>query len=116
MADKYENPTSDEYMEVVMGIIMAGGNAKGLAFNAIQQAKTGDFKAAEESLKEASDALKDAHDVQTDLLTRLARGEQIGWNLYMVHAQDHLMTAITFKDMAVETVELEKRLWALEHK
>jgi len=116
MADKYENPTSDDYMQIVMGLIMAGGNAKGLAFNAIQQAKTGDFNAADASLAEASQALVEAHDVQTDLLTRLAQGEQIGWNLYMVHAQDHLMTAIAFKDMAVETVEMQKRLWALEHK
>jgi PTS system cellobiose-specific IIA component len=115
MTDKFENPVSDEYMEVVMGIIMAGGNAKGLAYNAIQQAKAGDFEAAEASLKDAGMALKDAHDVQTDLLTRLAQGEKIGWNLYMVHAQDHLMTAICFKDMAVETVEMQKRLWALEN-
>jgi PTS system cellobiose-specific IIA component len=99
-----------------MGIIMAGGNAKGLAFQAIQQAKEGDFEGAETSLKDAGDALRDAHDVQTDLLTRLANGEKIAWNLYMVHAQDHLMTAIAFKDMAVETVEIQKRLWALEHK
>ncbi|MDR0300053.1 MAG: PTS lactose/cellobiose transporter subunit IIA [Streptococcaceae bacterium] len=116
MVDKYENPSSDEYMEVVMGIIMAGGNVKGLAFTAIQQAKEGDFEAAELSMKEASAALAEAHNVQTDLLMRLAQGEQIGWNLYMVHAQDHLMTAIAFKDMAVETVALQKRVWDLEHR
>ncbi len=116
MSDKYENPTSDEYMEVVMGIIMAGGNAKGLAFQAIQQAKSGEFDAADASLKEASEQLREAHDVQTDLLTRLAQGEKIGWNLYMVHAQDHLMNAITFKDLAVEVVGQEKRIQALEAK
>ena len=116
MSDKYENPTSDEYMEVVMWIIMSGGNAKGLAFQAIQQAKSGDFEAAEQSLAQASDELRNAHDVQTDLLTRLAQGEKIGWNLYMVHAQDHLMNAITFKDLAGEVVGQEKRLQALENK
>ena len=105
MTDKYENPTSDDYMGVVMGIIMSGGNAKGLAFQAIQQAKAGEFAEAESSLNEA-----------TDLLTRLAQGEKIGWNLYMVHAQDHLMNAITFKDLAVEVVGQEQRLQALENK
>ena len=107
MTDKYENPTSDDYMGVVMGIIMSGGNAKGLAFQAIQQAKAGEFAEAESSLNEASEQLREAHDVQTDLLTRLAQGEKIGWNLYMVHAQDHLMNAITFKDLAVEVVGQE---------
>lgn len=116
MSDKYENPTSDDYMEVVMGLIMSGGNAKGLAFQAIQQAKTGDFDAAEQSLKDADNELRTAHDTQTDLLTRLAQGEKIGWNLYMVHAQDHLMNAITFKDLATEVVSTEKRLQVLENK
>lgn len=116
MTDKYENPTSDDYMGVVMGIIMSGGNAKSLAFQAIQQAKAGEFAEAESSLNEASEQLREAHDVQTDLLTRLAQGEKIGWNLYMVHAQDHLMNAITFKDLAVEVVGQEQRLQALENK
>ena len=40
---------NEERMEIVMGIIMHGGNAKGLAFQAIQQAKEGDFEAAEKS-------------------------------------------------------------------
>ena len=116
MTDKYENPTSDDYMGVVMGIIMSGGNAKGLAFQAIQQAKDGKFAEAESSLNEASEQLREAHDVQTDLLTRLAQGDKTRWNLYMVHAQDHLMNAITFTDLAVEVVGQERRLQALENK
>ncbi|MGM9886621.1 MULTISPECIES: PTS lactose/cellobiose transporter subunit IIA [unclassified Lactococcus] len=107
---------NEEYMMVVMGIIMHGGNAKGLAFQAIQQAKAGDFEEAEKSLQEANMELKEAHDTQTDMLTRVAQGEQIDINLYMVHAQDHLMNAITFKDLAVEVVGQEKRIQALENK
>lgn len=107
---------NEEYMMVVMGIIMHGGNAKGLAFQAIQQAKVGDFEEAEKSLQEANMELKEAHDTQTDMLTRVAQGEQIDINLYMVHAQDHLMNAITFKDLAVEVVGQEKRIQALENK
>ena len=60
--------------------------------------------------------MRNAQDDQTDLLTRVAQGEKIGWNLYMVHAQDHLMNAITFKDLAGEVVGQEKRLQALENK
>lgn len=107
---------NEEYMMVVMGIIMHGGNAKGMAFQAIQQAKAGEFEEAEKSLQEANMELKEAHDTQTDMLTRVAQGETIEINLYMVHAQDHLMNAITFKDLAVEIVSMEKRLQALENK
>ncbi|QQC73884.1 PTS lactose/cellobiose transporter subunit IIA [Lactococcus garvieae] len=105
---------NEERMEIVMGIIMYGGNAKGLAFQAIQQAKEGDFEAAEKSLQESNQELLQAHDVQTDMLTKEAQGIHTEIDLYMVHAQDHLMNAITFKDLATEIISQEKRIQALE--
>jgi len=106
----------DEYMNVVMGIIINGGNAKGLAFEAIQKAKAGDFDGAEKLIQESQEALQEAHATQTDLLTRTAQGESIEVNLYMVHAQDHLMNAITFRDIAKELIEQYRRIAALEAK
>lgn len=102
-------------MEVVMGLIMHGGNAKGLAFQAIQEAKVGNFDEAEKFLGQSNDELGEAHNTQTAMLTAEANGEHTEVDLYMVHAQDHLMNAITFKDFAVEIVSQEKRLQALEH-
>jgi len=104
----------DEYMNIVMGIIINGGNAKGLAYEAIQKAKVGDFDQAEKLLDDSQKALSEAHETQTDLLTRTARGEPIEVNLYMVHAQDHLFGAITFRDIAKELVEQYRRINALE--
>ena len=106
----------DARMEVVMGLIMHGGNAKGQAYQAIQFAKEHKYDEAEEALKAANEELKDAHDVQTDMLTKEAQGEHTEVDLYMVHGQDHLMNAITFRDMAVELIELMKRVDALEGK
>ena len=37
---------------------------------------------------------------KTDMLTQEAQGNHVKVDLYMVHAQDHLMTAITFIDLA----------------
>lgn len=102
-------------MQIVMGLIMHGGNAKGQAFQAIQLAKEGKFDEADIALIAAGDELRDAHNVQTDMLTKEANGERTEVDLYMVHAQDHLMNAITFKDLAVELVAMEKRLQALEN-
>lgn len=107
---------NEEHMMVVMGIIMHGGNAKGQAFQAIQLAKAGQFDEAEEMLTNANKELIEAHDVQTSMLTKEANGEHTEVDLYMVHAQDHLMNAITFKDLAVEMVAMERRLQALEGK
>jgi PTS system cellobiose-specific IIA component len=104
----------DERLAVVMGLIMHGGNAKGQAFQAIQLAKAGKFDEADAAMAEATNELRESHNVQTDMLTKEANGEHTEIDLYMVHAQDHLMNAITFKDLAVEIIAQEKRLQAFE--
>ncbi|MCW0952526.1 PTS lactose/cellobiose transporter subunit IIA [Weissella ceti] len=96
----------EQYMQVVMGIIMHAGNSKGLAHEALAAAKTGDFEAAHDFMSKADSALSEAHNVQTDMLTKEAQGEHTEVNLYMVHAQDHLMNAITYKDLVKEFIEL----------
>ena len=100
----------EKRMQIVMGIIMAGGNAKAHAVEAITAAKKGDFTEAEKKLEEANQAIVDAHNTQTEMLTAEARGELTPIDLYMVHAQDHLMTGITFVDLAKEIVEVYKKV------
>lgn len=41
---------NSENMEVIMGLIMEGGNAKGFAVQAINAAKQGDFEGAKDFL------------------------------------------------------------------
>ena len=100
----------EKRMQIVMGIIMAGGNAKAHAVEAITAAKKGDFAEAEKKLEEANQAIVDAHNTQTEMLTAEARGEHPPIDPYMVHAQDHLMTGITFVDLAKEIVEVYKKI------
>lgn len=102
----------DLNMEVIMGLIVNGGNAKSSAFEAIMAAKKGDFETADAKLKEADKSLTEAHNVQTGMLTKEASGEHAQVSLLMVHSQDHLMTAITFRDLAGEIVDLYKALAA----
>lgn len=100
----------EELLETIMGLIMHGGNAKSNAVEAIQAAKEGDFDKADEKMKAADEALGKAHESQTGLLTREASGDSVELSLLLVHGQDHLMNAITFKDMATEMIDLYKRL------
>lgn len=95
---------------VVMQLIMAGGNAKGAAVEAIRAAKAGDFTQAETKLKEADQFLAEAHQAQTGMLTAEASGEHQPVSLLMVHGQDHVMTAITFRDLAGEIVALQEQI------
>ena len=98
----------DKKTEMIMSLIVNGGNAKSLAMQAIYAAKKGDFEEASKSLAESNDFLLKAHHGQTDLLTKEASGEKAEITLLMVHAQDHLMNAITVKDLAAEIVDLYK--------
>lgn len=100
----------EDNMQVVMGIIMQAGNAKAAAMQAITAAKEGDFDKADDFVKQANKDLVNAHNVQTDMLTKEAQGDHVKVDLYMVHAQDHLMTAITFIDLAKEIVALYKKI------
>lgn len=99
-----------ENLEAIMGLIMNAGNAKSDAMEAIQAAKAGNFEEADEKLKSADQALVQAHHSQTELLTKEANGESIDITLLTVHSQDHLMTSITFVDLAREFVDVYKRI------
>lgn len=99
-----------ENLEAVMGLIINAGNAKSDAMEAIQSAKSGDFETAENKVKAAEESLVQAHHAQTELLTKEASGENIELNLLTVHSQDHLMTSITFVDLAKEIIEIYKKI------
>lgn len=101
---------ADDNLQTVMGLIINGGNAKGSAFSAIKAAKIGDFEQADAKLKAADKFLAAAHNSQTDMLTQEANGKHAPVTLLMAHAQDHLMNAITFRDLAGEIVDLYKKV------
>jgi PTS system cellobiose-specific IIA component len=99
-----------ELLETIMGLIMHGGDAKGNAMEAIHAAKKNDFDKSTEKLEAADEALSKAHESQTGLLTKEANGESVELSLLMVHGQDHLMNAITFKDLATEIIDVYKKM------
>ena len=101
-------------LEATMGLIMNGGNAKGFAFEAIRAAKKSDFEEAHKKLDAADQALNEAHNSQTEMLTKEAQGDHQPVTLLTVHAQDHLMNAITFRDLAGEMVDMYERIAKLE--
>ncbi|MHA6533150.1 PTS lactose/cellobiose transporter subunit IIA [Paenibacillus sp. BAC0078] len=100
----------DEYQEIIMGIITNSGIAKSKAMEAIALAQEGQAEQALERLKECKDELVEAHKSQTRLIQQEAGGTAHEVTLLMVHAQDHLMSAITTKDLAGHIVELYSRL------
>lgn len=113
MAEEKQTPEQKEQetLMAAMGLIANGGNAKSLAFEAIRLAKKGDIDEAREKLKESDKSLLEAHNSQTNMLTKEAQGDHMHVTLLVVHSQDHLMNAITFRDLAGEMVDLYEKLY-----
>lgn len=102
--------------EVVMGIIINAGDARAYAYEALNKANEGDFDGADKSMELANEAIGLAHDTQTSLLSKEANGEKIEISLLFIHSQDHLMTAITEKNLISQIIELRKQLQPILHK
>lgn len=96
--------------ELVLKIITQSGDAKSHAMEAIHFAKEKDFFNAEDCLKKAMEKLSEAHQQQTILIQREAQGNHTEVTLLLIHAQDHLMNAITIRDMATEFVALYRKI------
>jgi len=91
-------------------IISCSGDARSHAMEAIQFAKDGDFTSANNSIELANEKLSEAHKQQTKLIQAEADGNGVEATLLLIHAQDHLMSTITVRDLAREFVELYERL------
>ena len=72
-------------------LVAAAGEARSLAFEALEKAKAGDFDAAAKLMKQSKDAGIKAHHIQTQLLSTEAAGEHLSVDVLLVHAQDHLI-------------------------
>ncbi len=97
-------------------IILHAGNARSFAMEAIQEAKAYHFKNAREKIESAEEEFIIAHQEQTKLLQLEAQGNKYEMTVILVHAQDHLMTAMTVKDLAVEMIEMYEKIEKVEGK
>lgn len=99
----------EKFMEEnVFPIISLAGESKSLAYEALRLAKENKFDEAEEKMKEADSLLLKSHEFQTNLISREADGEKIEITMLFVHGQDHLMTAMSEKNLIKEMIDILK--------
>lgn len=102
--------------EVSMQIILHGGNARAAAYNAVSLARKGDIQEAEKTLLEAEKEMKEAHHIHTQAIQNCNIQQNTSTPLIMVHAQDHLMTAMAEKNLIMELIHLYKKIYEQEKK
>ncbi|MBE6089663.1 MAG: PTS lactose/cellobiose transporter subunit IIA [Clostridium beijerinckii] len=98
----------EELELAIMNIIINAGDCKNHAYMALNNVNEGNYAEAEKEMQLANDALAKAHEGQTMFLHKEANGEKVDISVLFVHAQDHLMTAITEKNLIEQIMELRK--------
>ncbi|AFK85147.1 MULTISPECIES: PTS lactose/cellobiose transporter subunit IIA [Thermoanaerobacterium] len=101
-----------ELEEIVFQIILNAGNAKSNCFDALKSAKEGDFKSAENYISKAEEEIIKAHNIQTSMLQKEANGDHQIVTLLLMHAEDHMMSAILAKDLITEMIDLYKLIYS----
>jgi len=99
---------------IVFSLIANSGEGRSLSMEAIAKAKNSDFEGAIELLDQADAKIAEAHKSQTKLIQSEAEGEKTEVSLLLIHAQDHLMNAITVSQMAKEFVDLYVKMTGSE--
>lgn len=93
---------------IAMNLIAHSGDARTMAFQALQAAKKLDFEEADRLMQESKEAAIEAHNAQTELLVAEANGEKPEINVLLVHSQDHLMTSMLAQELIGEMVQMYK--------
>ncbi|AOH54425.1 PTS cellobiose transporter subunit IIA [Peribacillus muralis] len=98
----------EELYQLSFQLILYSGNARSFAMEAMQEAKKRNFESARSKIAESESELLQAHKYQTQLIHAEAGGDHFELPILLVHAQDHLMTAMTLKDLAIEMIDLRE--------
>lgn len=101
---------TEELQVAAFEIILNSGNARAIVHEAFDAMRRGDYDLAETKLDQANEEFLKAHQSQTELLQEYAGGTEIKVEIIMVHAQDHLMTTMTLREVALEMLELYKKV------
>ena len=95
---------------VCFEMIAANGSARSYFMEAIEAAKEGDFEEAEKLMEEGEKMLAEGHHAHGGLLTQEASGDKVKVDLLLVHAEDQMMSAETFRIMAKEIIDIHQKL------
>lgn len=93
---------------VAMTIIAHSGDARTMAFQALEEAKDGNYETAKELMKQSEESALLAHRAQTELLTSEANGVKTDINVLLIHSQDHLMTSLLAQELIKEIITLHE--------
>jgi len=103
-----------EWEQTLFTLILHAGEARAKAKEAAECAKEGEWEDAQRRMEEAEGEQLEAHKVCAKIIKMEAGGEQVDFSILLVHALDLLILAWIEIDHVYETIDMRKRLKALE--
>ena len=92
-----------------MNIISNVGTAKSMYIMAIQEAKKGNFAEAKKMIEEGEGFFTEGHHAHFEIFSSELSKEFSQGHFLLMHAEDQLMAADTFKIIAQEFIEIYER-------
>lgn len=100
----------EELELIAFQIISLVGTARSLYIEAIQLAKKGEFALSKEKMAEGENIFIEGHKIHAKLIQQEANQNPVKINLLLMHAEDQLMSAETFKILADELIEVYQKI------
>jgi PTS system cellobiose-specific IIA component len=107
---------NEEFEEQIFEIISNVGTAKSCFIEAIQEAKKGNIKLARERIEEGNVSFVAGHKVHHRMLEKEMGGSPVPISLIVLHAEDQIMAADSFKTIANSFIDLYEQMRQLQTK
>ncbi|MCI5951178.1 MAG: PTS lactose/cellobiose transporter subunit IIA [Anaerostipes sp.] len=99
----------EELTMISFEIVSYAGDARSKLLLALEKAKQGLFEECDALIAAANECLVSAHNAQMDVMQAEANGQDVEMGFIMVHAQDHLMTSLLFKDIIGSLIDVYRK-------
>ena len=96
--------------EIFFQIISNVGMARSSYIEAIHFAKDNDYEGAEKKLEEGKKYFLEGHKIHAELIAKEASGEQVEVGMFLMHAEDQLMSAEAFSILAEEFISVYREI------
>ncbi|OYD09032.1 PTS lactose/cellobiose transporter subunit IIA [Paludifilum halophilum] len=103
---KLENLTTEQ---INFQLISHSGNARSKIIQSLREYREGNTAESENLLAKAEEDLQGAHDIHFQMVQKEASGEKTDISLLLMHAEDHLMSTVTMKELVREMLEIFKK-------
>lgn len=95
-------------------IITAVGEAKSKLVQAVEESKTGNEDVAKKLIAEANESITIGDKEHFKLISEDSKNNDVKFSLLLVHAEDQLMSAETFRDFATQLISTNISLYKLQ--